>query len=81
MFDFGEQFVRKDSEEQSEVNGVVDIIPEDEYSSTGTFLFVGQSVPTTSTSTGIKGQVAFDDSYIYLCVADNTWKRVALSDL
>lgn len=91
IFDFGDQFVRKDSEEQTEVNGVVDIIPEGEErtmmstlledSSIGTFLFVGQSVPTSSTSTGIKGQVAFDDSYIYLCVADNSWKRIALSDL
>lgn len=89
--DFGDQFVRKDAEEQSEVIGVVDVIPEEEErtmmatlledSSTGTFLFVGQSVPTASTSSGIKGQVAFDDSYVYLCVADNTWKRIALSDL
>lgn len=34
-------------------------------------------VPETSSSTGIKGQVSYDDSYIYLCVDTNTWVRAA----
>lgn len=33
-------------------------------------------VPVSSTSTGIVGQVAFDDTYIYICVSTNRWKRV-----
>lgn len=40
---------------------------------------IWQAVPATATSTGRKGDNAFDASYFYVCVATNTWKRVALS--
>ena len=33
------------------------------------------SVPTTATSPGIKGQVAYDANYMYMCTDTNTWKR------
>ena len=36
-------------------------------------------VPSTSTSPGVKGQRASDGSYEYVCVATNTWKRMAIS--
>jgi hypothetical protein len=36
------------------------------------------SVPTTSTSTGIIGQVALDDNYFYVCTATNVWKRTSI---
>jgi hypothetical protein len=32
----------------------------------------------TATSTGLAGQICWDDNYIYVCTATNTWKRVAL---
>ena len=35
----------------------------------------GGNVPTTSNSTGAKGQVAYDNNFIYICVAQNTWIR------
>lgn len=35
-------------------------------------------VPDSTTSSGSKGDVAFDESYLYVCVAANTWRRVAL---
>lgn len=35
------------------------------------------SVPTTATSTGTKGQIAFDSTHMYICSATNTWKRIA----
>lgn len=35
----------------------------------------GGNVPATSTSTGAKGQVAYDSNFIYICVAQNTWIR------
>lgn len=35
--------------------------------------------PVTSTSNGAAGQVAYDNNYVYICVATNTWKRSALS--
>lgn len=37
------------------------------------------TVPTSATAAGTAGQVARDSSYLYVCVATNTWKRVALS--
>ena len=39
----------------------------------------GASVPSLSTSDGIQGQIAYDSNYVYICVANNTWKRAALS--
>lgn len=35
--------------------------------------------PTSATATGTIGQTAYDTNYFYVCVATNTWKRVALS--
>lgn len=35
--------------------------------------------PASASATGIKGQIAYDSSYIYVCTATNTWKRTALT--
>jgi hypothetical protein len=35
------------------------------------------SVPASKTAAGLPGQVSFDASYVYMCVATNTWIRVA----
>jgi hypothetical protein len=35
------------------------------------------SVPATPTSSGTTGQVAKDNTYLYVCTGTNTWKRVA----
>jgi hypothetical protein len=37
------------------------------------------TVPASATAAGTAGQVAADASYLYVCVATNTWKRVALT--
>lgn len=37
------------------------------------------SAPITSGSTGIEGTVTWDNNYVYVCVATNTWKRSPLS--
>jgi len=37
------------------------------------------SVPATPTSTGIAGQMAYADNYLYVCVATNVWKRTILA--
>jgi hypothetical protein len=36
--------------------------------------------PAASNSTGTAGRFAYDSSYLYMCVATNTWARVPLSD-
>ncbi|MBP1934947.1 hypothetical protein [Ammoniphilus resinae] len=35
--------------------------------------------PASSTSPGVQGEVAWDEKYVYVCVAPNTWKRTELS--
>jgi len=37
------------------------------------------AAPASATSTGIAGQIATDANYIYVCIATNTWKRVAIA--
>jgi len=34
---------------------------------------------STSSSTGNAGDIAWDSSYVYVCVATNTWKRASLT--
>jgi hypothetical protein len=35
--------------------------------------------PATAGAAGTVGQIAYDASYIYICTATNTWKRVAIA--
>lgn len=37
------------------------------------------TVPASASAAGTAGQKAYDSSYIYVCIATNTWKRTALS--
>ena len=36
------------------------------------------TVPASAAATGVKGDVAIDDTYIYLCTAANTWFKAEL---
>ena len=38
-------------------------------------------VPSEETFDGKKGTLAFDDNCLYICIADNKWKKVSLVDL
>lgn len=56
------------------------------FTSAGNFGISGNTinVPTTRTpasasATGTAGDICWDSSYIYVCVATNTWKRTAIS--
>lgn len=66
-----------DSDVHTEVfaNGVVRI----KYLSSGTLNFDVGDVPPTPTTSGIAGDIKIDASHIYVCVANNTWKRAALT--
>lgn len=35
--------------------------------------------PATATSAGVAGQVSYDASFFYVCVAPSTWRRVAIA--
>lgn len=42
-------------------------------------LQISNSVPVGPSSNGQAGTIRYDSSYIYVCIANNTWKRAALS--
>tara|TARA_R110002012_G_scaffold294024_1_gene489896 strand:- start:1778 stop:2020 length:243 start_codon:yes stop_codon:yes gene_type:complete len=44
----------------------------------GVLAVVG-TAPAATGSTGTTGQIAADANYLYVCVAANTWKRVAIA--
>lgn len=44
----------------------------------GTFVFASPSVPAATTNTGLKGQLAYTNNYLYICISNNTWMRVLL---
>jgi hypothetical protein len=47
--------------------------------STQFYLSALNTAPATSSSTGTTGEIRIDASYIYICTATNTWKRVAIA--
>ena len=42
-------------------------------------VIAGPRTPASSSTVGAAGSVCWDASYLYVCVAANSWKRVALS--
>jgi hypothetical protein len=45
----------------------------------GGFMITGTSAPANASATGTLGEIRMDSSYIYICTATNTWKRVAIT--
>ena len=41
---------------------------------------IGSAAPATKTSAGVTGTITWDSGFIYVCVATNTWKSVAIAD-
>jgi hypothetical protein len=40
---------------------------------------IPRNTPASSTATGVPDSITYDTNFIYICVAKNQWKRVALS--
>jgi hypothetical protein len=40
---------------------------------------IRENTPAAANSFGVKGEITFSSGYIYVCVANNTWKRAALN--
>ena len=36
-------------------------------------------IPTANNSVGTTGQISYDSSYVYVCIANNTWRRANIS--
>lgn len=49
------------------------------FSTISANLVLSNTVPATSTSSGIAGTIRYDSSNIYICIANNVWKRAALT--
>lgn len=45
----------------------------------GGALILETDIPASSSASGTQGSITWDNNYIYICVATDTWKRVALS--
>lgn len=46
----------------------------------GTTLNISSTrTPSSSSDTGIPGEICWDVNYVYVCTSTNTWKRIALS--
>ncbi len=44
----------------------------------GNLVIVDAFTPASSSATGSTGEISWDNSYLYICVAPNTWGRVAI---
>lgn len=42
-------------------------------------LVLSNTVPANSSSAGLPGTIRYDANNIYICVANNTWKRASLT--
>jgi hypothetical protein len=56
------------------------------FKSTGSLTLTGNTInlptirtPASATAPGTKGDICWDTSYIYVCIATDTWKRTAIS--
>tara|TARA_R100000935_G_C2833507_1_gene166624 strand:+ start:2060 stop:2623 length:564 start_codon:yes stop_codon:yes gene_type:complete len=56
------------------VNGVVDLDVRN-----GNLILTTASTPASASASGAIGMITWDASYIYVCTATNTWKRIAIS--
>jgi len=45
----------------------------------GTVIHTLSATPASASATGVVGTMSWDASYIYICTATNTWKRVAIA--
>ena len=48
------------------------------YNSRFSFKNIDAQVPTTSSGSGVTGEIRVDASYIYICITTNTWRRIAI---
>ena len=50
-----------------------------EGNTTSNFIMKNNGAPASSGSPGVPGSIIYDIDFLYVCVANNTWKRVAIS--
>jgi hypothetical protein len=60
-------------------NGTVGVVEGFSVENDGAVVFSLSATPASATAAGVAGTIAWDASYIYCCVATNTWKRTAIA--
>ena len=60
-------------------SGKIQVATDSAFSNIITSIPVRATVPTSAVSTGVAGEISYDDSFFYVCTATNTWRRTALS--
>jgi hypothetical protein len=61
-------------------NGVVNSLTSNGNLTIGGILAVGNVyVPTLANSAGTQGMIVYDNDYVYICIATDTWKRANIS--
>jgi hypothetical protein len=48
------------------------------FSTLGANISFSNAAPANSTSNGVAGTIAYDQTHLYICTAKNNWKRVVL---
>jgi hypothetical protein len=65
------------SQEITALQGNVALTPKINYA--GGITSANVTIPVTPSSTGTKGQIAFDSTHFYVCIATNSWVRANVS--
>ena len=52
--------------------------PTQSYSISSGLTVTAETTPSSSSSSGMVGEMASDSNYVYVCTDTNTWKRIAL---
>lgn len=60
-------------------SGVADSKTGQQLTINGTLIVSTSTTPASAGATGVAGTIAWDASYVYVCTATNTWKRVAIA--
>ena len=62
-----------------DIVGTLSVIGAGNLTVTGSTFLANVKVPTLANSSGTAGQITWDSSYVYVCIAANTWRRANLA--
>lgn len=60
-------------------NAVIISSSDQSFKISSTVIHTLSATPASATATGTVGTISWDASYIYICIATDTWKRVAIA--
>jgi len=60
-------------------SAVVKTITTSNFANSVAAKLISNSVPASNTSNGVVGQIAYDNTAVYVCVSNNTWGKATLT--